>query len=89
MKSLREIIGHWFRQDDPGHQTVTGFDFTKDEPLRPLRAVRAKCIECQNGNINEVRNCRMADCSLWPYRRGRRPRPEDLVIAECSDKTTV
>lgn len=68
MKSLREIIGHWFRQDESGHPTTTGFDFTIDEPLRPLKAIRAKCIECQSGNINEVRNCRMVDWSIWPYR---------------------
>ena len=57
----------------PIHDTPTGYDFTVDTPLRPLRAIRMKCAECCCGNLAEVRRCAMTDCTLWPYRLGKRP----------------
>ena len=41
--------------------------------LRPLKAIRAKCLDCCAGSANEVRLCAMADCPLHPYRKGHRP----------------
>ncbi len=32
------------------------------------RAIRAKCLDCCGGIRNEVRDCRLKDCPLWPYR---------------------
>lgn len=40
----------------------------------PLKAVRAKCLECCCGNRAEVRRCHIGDCPLYPYRLGRNPR---------------
>ena len=40
--------------------------------LTPVRAIRAKCLECQGGSRKAVRNC-ATDCSLRPYRMGRNP----------------
>jgi len=54
------------------YDTVTGFDFTKDQPIRPLRAIRLKCTECQGGNKEDIRDCSLSDCTLWPYRHGKR-----------------
>ena len=42
--------------------------------LRPLKAIRAKCLDCSYGNPNEVRNCPVKECSLYPYRSGHRPK---------------
>jgi hypothetical protein len=46
--------------------------------LRPLRAIRAKCLECSGGSVPEVRLCGMQDCPLWPYRMGRNPQRAGL-----------
>ena len=42
--------------------------------LTPMRAIRAKCIDCSGGNRSEVTHCTVKTCPLWPYRLGRRPR---------------
>ena len=48
--------------------------------LTPVKAIRAKCIDCCCGQVVEVRLCTVDDCPLWPYRMGHRPqkdKPED------------
>lgn len=39
----------------------------------PIKAIRAKCLECSNGQIIEVRLCPCTDCPLYEYRFGKRP----------------
>lgn len=41
--------------------------------LTPMRAIRAKCLDCSGGSGKEVRECRVISCSLHPYRMGKRP----------------
>jgi len=41
--------------------------------LRPLKAIRAKCLECSGGSAAEVKACEAEDCALWPYRFGHNP----------------
>lgn len=41
--------------------------------LSPLKAIRAKCIDCCCGNQQEVRLCPAEDCPVWPYRMGHNP----------------
>ena len=45
--------------------------------LTPIKAIRAKCVECSGGQHKEVRECRIPECSLYPYRMGKRPKRED------------
>jgi len=42
--------------------------------LTPLKAVRAKCLECSSSQPSEVRNCLMPECALYPYRFGKNPK---------------
>lgn len=42
-------------------------------PQSPIRAIRAKCIDCSAGNAAEVRKCVAYSCALWPFRMGRNP----------------
>ena len=42
--------------------------------LTPIKAIRAKCLECSAGQYSEVRQCPIADCALYPYRMGHRPK---------------
>lgn len=41
--------------------------------LTPIKAIRAKCLECMCGQATEVRLCPITDCSLYPYRMGHNP----------------
>lgn len=41
--------------------------------MSPLKAIRAKCIDCCCGQLKEVRLCPNQDCSLWLYRSGHNP----------------
>lgn len=37
----------------------------------PLKAIRAKCIDCSGHQVKEVKRCPVIHCALWPYRMGR------------------
>lgn len=43
------------------------------ETKTPLKAIRAKCLDCMCGSAHEVRLCPSADCALHQYRLGHRP----------------
>jgi len=34
----------------------------------PLEAIRLKCKECSNGQKDEITNCPIKDCPLYPFR---------------------
>jgi len=42
-------------------------------PESPIRAIRAKCVDCCGGYAAEVRKCTAIDCPLWPFRMGVNP----------------
>lgn len=48
--------------------------------LTPLKAIRAKCIDCCCGNTKEPARCTITDCSLYPYRKGHRPPKEEADV---------
>lgn len=50
--------------------------------LTPVKAIRAKCIECCNGQKKEIALCRIEKCSLHPYRMGHRPKQDNLPVEE-------
>ena len=57
-----------------------GGEIGMDEKIiTPVKAIRAKCIDCSCGEKKEVRLCPIKWCPLWPYRMGRRP-PKDANI---------
>ena len=39
----------------------------------PLKAIRARCLDCCCGNASEVRKCVAVDCPSWPFRMGVNP----------------
>lgn len=41
--------------------------------LTPIKAIRAKCLDCCCGSAREVEFCPILDCSLYPYRFGKNP----------------
>lgn len=40
----------------------------------PMKAIRLKCLDCCCGQVQEIRECTITGCALWPYRMGRRPK---------------
>lgn len=41
--------------------------------MTPVRAIRAKCLDCCCGQMQEVRLCPCSDCPLYPFRMGKNP----------------
>ena len=46
-----------------------------EKRLTPVKAIRAKCLDCMGGSSKEVKRCNIPDCSLFSYRLGKRPKP--------------
>lgn len=42
--------------------------------LTPMRAIRAKCLDCSCGSFSEVTNCPVTTCPLYPYKSGHKPK---------------
>lgn len=38
-----------------------------------VKAIREKCLDCSEGNSNEVRWCPVTKCPLYPFRFGKSP----------------
>jgi hypothetical protein len=45
----------------------------ENKRLTPVKAIRAKCLDCCCGSSHEVKLCCIPDCSLFPYRLGKNP----------------
>lgn len=41
--------------------------------MTPMKAIRAKCLDCCCGSSHEVRLCTAEKCPLYPYRFGKNP----------------
>ena len=41
--------------------------------LTPIKAIRAKCLDCCCLSYKEVKLCSDKECSLYPYRLGKNP----------------
>ena len=39
----------------------------------PVKAIRAKCLDCCMGSPAEVKRCHISDCELHPFRFGKNP----------------
>jgi hypothetical protein len=57
---------------DPGKLSKSDLNVL-EVPKSPIKAIRAKCLDCTGEQPAEVRKCVAVDCSLWPYRMGRNP----------------
>lgn len=48
-------------------------DGVQEKVLTPMRAIRAKCMQCSNFQPTDVTQCPITDCALWVYRFGKNP----------------
>jgi|AMWB02.1.fsa_nt_gi hypothetical protein len=44
-----------------------------EKELTPIKAIRAKCMQCANYNPNEITKCPCPDCALFNFRFGKNP----------------
>jgi len=42
-------------------------------PQSPIKAIRARCVDCCGGVVSEVRKCTAWQCPLWGFRMGKNP----------------
>jgi hypothetical protein len=42
-------------------------------PESPIKAIRAKCVDCSGGSVAEARRCHLTHCALWAFRMGVNP----------------
>lgn len=45
--------------------------------MTPIKAIRAKCLDCVGWQPKEVRLCPSEECPLHPYRMGHRPKANE------------
>lgn len=53
-----------------------------DKITNPLKAIRARCLECCLDQTNEAKLCPAVDCPLWPFRLGTNPFRKKRVMTE-------
>ncbi len=53
-------------------------DNTAQKILTPIKAIRAKCLDCCANQAQEVRLCPCESCPLYPYRMGHNPNRKGL-----------
>lgn len=70
---LLETEGGWPAGRDPKTLTRAELAAAGYVPMSPLKALRARCLDCCAGSAHEVRLCTAAACPLWPFRMGSNP----------------
>jgi hypothetical protein len=53
--------------------TTEEFNQEVRENKSVLRAVHLKCYDCSAYNSNEIKECPVKDCPLYPFRQGKNP----------------
>lgn len=57
--------------------------------ITPMRAIRAKCLDCVCGSANEVKLCPSDDCPLYMYRKGKNPARRGFIPSNGFKRKTV
>jgi hypothetical protein len=74
---------------DPREMTQDELREAGHEPMSPLEAVRARCIDCCAGQAKEVAVCPAVGCPAWPFRMGTDPwrKPASEARREAARRT--
>jgi hypothetical protein len=73
MKRDRKRHEDDFAGRDPREMTPDELRAAGHEPMSPLRALRARCLDCCGGQANEVAACPVGECPSWPFRMATNP----------------
>lgn len=50
--------------------------------VTPIKAIRIHCLSCSGGSYRGVKDCNIPECSLYPYRFGKRPKVNDMEVKD-------
>lgn len=50
--------------------------------VTPMKAIRAKCLDCSCGSSNEVKECPVKSCPLYVFRFGKNPNIPKRILTE-------
>lgn len=45
----------------------------EEKSITPIKAIKAKCLDCCCGQREEVKACSAKECPLWQFRLGKNP----------------
>lgn len=48
-------------------------EMNEEKNMTPIKAIKAKCLDCCCGQREEVKLCPVEDCPLWTFRLGKNP----------------
>ena len=68
-----EPDGEYLIGRDPREMMREELEAMGHEPMSPMEAIRAKCLDCCAGSAHEVRCCVAMTCPSWPFRMGKSP----------------
>jgi hypothetical protein len=68
----------WFIGRDPREMTQAQLEAMGHEPISPMQAIRAKCLDCCAWSSDEVRKCVALACPSWPFRTGKNPWRQEM-----------
>ena len=54
----------------------------ENQITNPVKAIRAKCLDCCYGSSKEVALCTAEKCPLYPFRFGRNPYRQKRELTE-------
>lgn len=60
-----------------------------DTKIRPLKAIRYKCLDCVGNNMNVVKLCDDVNCPLHPFRMGKDPNRMKKILTEDEKRALV
>jgi hypothetical protein len=72
-KALLEKRDGWDVGRDPRQVGRDELIAAGHRPMSPLKALRARCIDCCAAQPSEVRLCTAVACPSWPFRMGANP----------------
>ncbi len=64
-------------------------EFDKTHRKSPIKAIRAKCLDCCCGNHAEVKVCTAKDCPLFYFKSGRNPYRQPRELSEEQRQATA
>ena len=54
-------------------KTEEEFNKEVSENTNVLRAIKLKCLDCSTYTTNEIKECPVKNCPLYPFRLGKNP----------------
>jgi hypothetical protein len=74
---------------DPREMTQDELKAAGHDPMSPLQALRARCVDCCGYQEKEVALCPAVECPSWPFRMGTDPwrKPASEARREAARRT--